>query len=520
MAKSWPFVEARKLAARMRDRGPGTPALLETGYGPSGLPHMGTFGEVARTTMVRRAYELLTGQPTRLITFSDDMDGLRKIPDNVPNADKLAPYLQKPLTQVPDPFGRYESFAHHNNAKLRQFLDDFGFEYEFMSSTECYRSGAFDGLLLRMLECYDDVLDVILPTLGEDRRASYSPFLPISPSTGRVLYVPVLERNVEAGTIVFEDEDGKKVETPVTGGAVKLQWKADWAGRWYALGVDYEMAGEDLTESVRLSSRITSALGGTPPVGFNYQLFLDHEGKKISKSKGNGLSLEEWLRYASPESLALFMFIAPKKAKRLHFDVIPKTFEDYHTHVARFSEQEGAAALDNPAWHVHQGEPPAKGPAVGFSLLLNLVGAADASDKARLWAFLKRYEPSLRPESEPELDRMVGYAINYYTDFVRPTKSYRAPTPMERAAMEDLVQRLSAVDPNEHDAKTLQDLVFAAGKSQPFEKLRDWFQALYQVLLGQAQGPRFGSFVAVFGVGETIALIKRALAQDSLAPGE
>ncbi|MCI5044166.1 MAG: lysine--tRNA ligase, partial [Aquisalinus sp.] len=341
-AKAWPFQEARALAKRLQGTPEDKPVVFETGYGPSGLPHIGTFGEVARTTMVRRAFEALTGRPTRLISFSDDMDGLRKVPDNVPNRDKLEQYLQMPLTRVPDPFGSNYSFAETNNQKLRTFLDQFGFDYEFISATDAYTSGQFDEMLLRMLEKYDDVMDIILPTIGEERRQTYSPFLPISPSTGRVLYVPMLERNVSDGTVVFEDENGEKVETNITGGAVKLQWKADWAGRWFALGVDYEMAGEDLTESVKLSGRIVKALGGRPPAGFNYQLFLDENGQKISKSKGNGLTIEEWLHYASPDSLSLYMFQAPKKAKKLYFDIIPKTVDEYWSFLERYNPDEPA----------------------------------------------------------------------------------------------------------------------------------------------------------------------------------
>ncbi|MEL7028531.1 MAG: lysine--tRNA ligase [Pseudomonadota bacterium] len=512
-AKSWPFQEARALIKRLGEDASNAPVLFETGYGPSGLPHIGTFGEVARTSMVRRAFEELTGRPTRLICFSDDMDGMRKVPSNIPNPEKLEAHLQKPLTSVPDPFGTHESFAAHNNARLRAFLDQFGFEYEFVSATESYRSGAFDAMLRRMLEVYDEVMEIILPTLGQERRVTYSPFLPISPSTGRVLYVPILERDAAAGEIVFEDEDGARVTTSVGGGAVKLQWKADWAGRWYALGVDYEMAGEDLTESVRLSSKIVRALGARPPAGFNYQLFLDENGEKISKSKGNGLTIEEWLRYASPESLSLYMFQSPKKAKKLYFDVIPKAVDDYWTHLDNYLGAEDAARLDNPAWHVHGGAPPNEASPITFALLLNLVSAANAHDKTTLWGFISRYAPGAAPETHRALDRMTDYALAYYEDFVKPAKRYRAPDDMERAAMEDLAARLDALSADETDAETLQTEVFSAGKSQAFDNLRDWFKALYEVLLGQTQGPRFGSFVAIYGVRETSKLIRDALAR-------
>ena len=548
-AKSWPFEQARALLARViRLRLPDAgdrdlaaslihngdaktavgrfpvlaerPVLFETGYGPSGLPHLGTFGEVARTTMVRIAFRALVGDalPTQLIAFSDDMDGLRKVPDNVPNQAMLAEDLGKPLTVVRDPFGEYDSFGAHNNARLRAFLDAFGFDYDFKSSTAAYRSGQFDAALLKALEQFDAIQAVMLPTLGPERRATYSPFLPISPTTGRVLQVPTLERNVARGTIVFEDEDGTRTELPVTGGQVKLQWKPDWAMRWAALGVDYEMSGKDLIDSVKASSRICRALGGEPPEGFNYELFLDEQNQKISKSKGNGLSMEDWLRYGAPESLAYYMFQSPKSAKRLYFDVIPKAADEYLQQLDAYNrDATNAPLVDNPVWHVHQGAPPNHGSPVSFSLLLNLVSAANASDKSILWGFLSRYIPGATPESEPLLDRMAGYAINYYEDFVRPAKTFRAPDDRERAAMEDLAARFRALPAGCQDAELIQNQVYEAGKAAGFEPLRGWFQALYEVLLGQTQGPRFGSFAAIFGLDRTIALIDRALAGELAA---
>ncbi|HUO21953.1 MAG TPA: lysine--tRNA ligase [Caulobacteraceae bacterium] len=551
-AKSWPFEQARALLARVlrlrladdaerdlaftlinagktdeaRAAFPAllTPVLLETGYGPSGLPHIGTFGEVARTTMVRAAFRALTDDaiPTRLISFSDDMDGLRKVPDNVPNKDVLAEDLNKPLTVVRDPFGEYASFGAHNNARLRAFLDGFGFDYEFLSSTECYKSGRFDATLLKALERFDAIQGVMLPTLGEERRASYSPFLPISPKTGKVLQVPTLERHVERGTIVFEDEDGARTEVPVTGGHVKMQWKPDWAMRWAALGIDYEMAGKDLIDSVKASNKICRILGGEPPEGFNYELFLDENNQKISKSKGNGLSMEDWLRYGAPESLAYYMFQSPKSAKRLFFDVIPKAADEYLQQLDSYNRApaEGATPpnrLDNPVWHVHAAAPPAQGSPVSFSLMLNLVSAANASNQDILWGFLSRYIPGATPASQPMLAGMAEGAINYYEDFVRPNKRFRAPDARERAAMEDLLARLKALPADCQDAELIQNEVYAAGKDAGFEPLRAWFTALYEVLLGQSQGPRFGSFAAIYGVAETIALIERALAGEDLA---
>lgn len=514
---TWVFQEALKLVQRYEGKTPEKGyVLFETGYGPSGLPHIGTFGEVARTTMVRHAFSTMCDMPTRLFAFSDDMDGMRKVPGNVPNQEMLKEHLNKPLTQVPDPFGTHESFAHHNNARLRAFLDQFGFEYEFQSATDAYKSGRFDAALLKVLENFDAVLKVMLPTLGAERQKTYSPILPISPKTGHVLQVPVLERNLAAGTIVFEDEDGTKVELPVTGGHCKLQWKADWAMRWFALGVDYEMAGKDLIDSVTLSSKICKILGGRPPEGFNYELFLDEKGEKISKSRGNGLTIEEWLRYASPESLSLYMFQSPRKAKRLYFDVIPRAVDEYIAHLTSYPTQERAAQLANPVWHIHAGNPPSETMPVTFGLLLNLVSAAHSNDKAVLWSYISRYAPGASPANHPLLDQAVGYAIAYYEDFVRPTKKFRLPDDREKAALADLARGLEGMPVNA-SAEDIQTEVYEVGKRHGFENLRDWFKALYEILLGQEQGPRMGSFIALYGLKESLALINRVLAGEQLA---
>ncbi|PCJ86769.1 MAG: lysine--tRNA ligase [Hyphomicrobiales bacterium] len=516
-SKAWPFEEARKIVKRLRGKTPDKPILFETGYGPSGLPHIGTFGEVARTSMVRTAFRVLTEDkiPTRLLSFSDDMDGFRKVPENVPDREMMAAYLGKPLTQVPDPFGSgHSSFAAANNARLRAFLDSFGFEYEFASSTEYYKSGVFDQALLKMLEVYDDILAIILPTLGPERRETYSPFLPICPRTGIVLQVPSVERKLDAGTIVYKDpETGKLIETPVTGGAVKCQWKADWAMRWLALDVDYEMAGKDLIDSVQLSSRICRALGARPPEGFNYELFLDEQGQKISKSKGNGLSVDDWLSYASPESLTQYMYVKPKTAKQLHFHVIPKNVDEYFQHLTAYEQQDAKQRLTNPVWHIHNGNPPVADMPISFAMLLNLVSASNAAHKDVLWGFISRYAPGVSEKTHPKLGEMVGYAIRYFEDFVKPTKTFRAPSDQERAAMEDLRTRLLAL-PADTSGDDVQTEVYAIGKEHEFEPLRGWFQALYQVLLGQNQGPRFGSFAALYGLAETADLIDKALAGD------
>ena len=522
-AKAWPFEQARAILKRreqMAKAGRGapitaeTPVVFETGYGPSGLPHIGTFGEVVRTTMVRQAFVALTeGEiPTRMICVSDDMDGMRKVPPTVPNPESLEPYLQMPLTKVPDPFGTHESYGHHMNARLRAFLDSFGFEYEFASATELYQNGTYDPMLLRAAEKYQAIMDVMLPTLGEERRATYSPFLPISPSTGRVLYVPMKAVDAEAGTVTFEDEDGQDATLPVTGGAVKLQWKPDFGMRWAALDVDFEMFGKDHQDNAPIYSKICSILGMRPPQQYVYELFLDENGQKISKTKGNGISVEEWLKYAPPESLSLYQFQKPRVAKKLYFDVIPKAVDEYIAFLGKYHGEEPDRQLANPVWHIHNGRPPQWSSPVSFALLLNLVSAANAETKEQLWGFITRYAPEASAGSHPLTDQLAGYALSYYEDFVKPAKVYREPDEHERAAMEDLAGRLETYTGAE-TGEELQTLTFSVGKYHDFENLRDWFKALYEVLLGQSQGPRFGGFVALYGVKETAELIREALAR-------
>lgn len=514
-ARAWPFEEARKLVKRIEKSGKAE-ALFETGYGPSGLPHIGTFGEVARTTMVRTAFRLLTRDqiPTRMLCFSDDMDGMRKIPDTVPDPKALEEHLQKPLSAIPNPFGGdYESFAAHNNAMLCRFLDTYGFDYEFASATEYYKSGRFDEKLLEAAERFEDIMKVMLPTLGAERQATYSPFLPISPKSGRVLYVPMKHVDAKAGTITFDDEDGEETTLPVTGGHVKMQWKPDFGMRWAALDVDFEMFGKDHQSNAPIYDRICKVLGGQAPEHYVYELFLDENGQKISKSKGNGISIDDWLTYATTESLALFMYQKPRAAKRLYFDVIPRAVDEYYQFAAAYNGQEAEKVLENPAFHIHSGAPGIHELPISFALLLNLVSAANAEDKAVLWGFISRYVPGATPETHPELDRLAGFAVRYFHDFIKPTKTFREPTETERAALIALHDRLAEFE-DSTDAEAIQNLVYEIGKTHEFENLRDWFKALYQVLLGQDQGPRFGSFIALYGVNETRALIARALAGE------
>ncbi len=520
LPKAWPFEEAQKLALRAEAQGK-REVLFETGYGPSGLPHIGTFGEVARTSWVRHAYTVLTGKPSRLLAFSDDMDGLRKVPDNVPDREMLRGYLGRPLTRIPDPFGTHESFGHHNNARLRGFLDRFGFEYEFGSASDYYAQGRFDAALRRVLEAFDEIVAVILPTLGPERRATYSPILPVHPETGVVEQVRIDRVDPAAATVFWTDGEGRRFETSVLGGAAKCQWKADWAMRWFALGVDYEMSGKDLIDSVKLSGRVCQVLGARPPIGYTYELFLDERGQKISKSRGNGLSVEEWLRYAPAESLSQFMYNQPHRAKKLFFDVIPRATDEYIANVERArveaSTAEGSAALlANPAWHVHAGTiPESAGSPIPFGMLLNLASVINADTPDMLWGFVVRYLPDASPQTEPFLARLVDHAVLYYRDFVRPQKRFRAPDATERAALADLAETLRGVAASA-GAEAIQDLVYAVGKRHPFPSLKAWFECLYQVLLGQQEGPRFGGFVALYGVAETVALVEHHLAAGPL----
>ena len=527
-SRAWPFEEARKIVKRYEKKGYPDTVMFETGYGPSGLPHIGTFGEVARTTMVRHAFHVLTENKvkTKLLCFSDDMDGLRKVPENVPNRALMKTYLGKPLTRVPDPFTKdYPSFGAANNARLRAFLDRFGFNYEFASATDYYTSGRFDETLLKMLANYDKIMAVIVPTLGEERRATYSPFLPISPVSGKVLQVAMIAHDAKKGTVTYiEPETGEKIETEVTGGKVKCQWKADWAMRWTALGIDYEMAGKDLIDSVALSSKICRILGGTPPEGFNYELFLDDKGQKISKSKGNGLTIDEWLTYAPTTSLGLYMYQKPKTAKRLYFDVIPKAVDEYYSFLSAYPKQSWKDRLNNPVWHMHNGNPPKVDLPVPFAMLLNLVSASNAENADVLWGFISRYAKGATPENQPELDSLVGFAIRYFNDFVKPTKKFRAPDAVERETLEKIDQTLANL-PADADAHTIQNALLDIGRVT--ERYQDhnkkspdggpgvsvsFFQMLYEVLIGQERGPRFGSFIALYGIDETRGLIAKALA--------
>ncbi|MFL6858288.1 MAG: lysine--tRNA ligase [Allosphingosinicella sp.] len=516
VSKAWPYEEARKLLKRYPDGPPAGEIVFETGYGPSGLPHLGTFQEVARTLMVRHALSEMVDWPSRLIAFSDDMDGMRKVPPGVPHQEMMHQHLDQPLSRVPDPYGcGHPSYAAHNNNLLRDFLDRFGFDYEFLASSDCYGSGRFDAALRQVLRRWDAILDVMLPTLREERRRTYSPILPIAPGSGKVLQVPVTLVDAEAGLVRYADpETGLEVEQSILGGGAKLQWKVDWAMRWVALGVDYEMSGKDLIDSVTQSSKIARVLGGRPPEGFNYELFLDENGEKISKTRGNGVTIDEWLTYAPEESLVFYLYREPRKAKQLSFGIIPKAVDEYQQFLAAYPGQPVEQQLGNPVHHVHSGAvPPARMP-LNFALLLNLVGVASTDDKDLIWAFVKRYAPAASPETHPELDALIGHALTYFRDFVAGSLRKRPPDAKEEAALRDLDARL-AVLPAGASAEEIQNLVFEVGKAHDFETLRDWFRALYETLLGTSQGPRMGSFIALYGIEDSRKLIAEALSRTA-----
>ena len=506
---AWPFVEARKLVKErskiFEKKGKIT---LQTGYGPSGLPHIGTFAEVARTTMMVNAIKNIIDIPTEIITFSDDMDGLRKVPENIPNKEILENNLHKPLTSIPDPFKKYPSFGEHNNEMLKSFLDKFNFNYTFKSSTENYKKGVFNKTLLLVLEKYEQIMEIIIPTLGKERQKTYSPFLPICNETGKVLEVPIVNLDKKSGKIIYKS-NGKDIETEVTNGNCKLQWKVDWAMRWYTFDVDYEMYGKDLIESAILSSKICKTLGKKNPNGFAYELFLDEKGEKISKSKGNGITIEQWLKYASPESLALYMYQNPKRAKKLYADVVPKAVDEYLICIDKFDQQDDKNKLLNPVWHIHNGEPPKEKSIMPFSVLLNLVGTSNASDKEVLWKFIKKYNKDINISNHPILDNLVEYALKYFNEIVKPNKKYRKPTDKEKTALKDLAKRLKNFK-NSTDPEAIQTIVYSVGKDNGYQdNLREWFKAIYEIIFGDVDGPRMGFFISFFGIEETIKLIDK-----------
>jgi lysyl-tRNA synthetase class 1 len=504
---AWPFVEAKKLLRERKSfiekKGK---IILQTGYGPSGLPHIGTFGEVARTSMMLNALKQLTEIPAEIITFSDDMDGLRKVPENVPNQKLLENNLHKPLTQVPDPFGKYQSFGEHNNEMLREFLNSFNFNYTFKSSTSLYKSGFFNSTLQLILENYDGIMNIILPTLGKERQKTYCPFLPICPESGHVLEIPVLEIDKDKSKIIF-DNKGKRLEKSILDGNCKLQWKVDWAMRWYALDIDFEMYGKDLIESAILSKKIIKLIGKNNPSGFAYELFLDEKGEKISKSKGNGITIDQWLKYASPESLSLYMYQNPRRAKKLYKEIVPKAVDEYLDFIEKAKKQDELEILMNPCWHVHNGVIPSENLIMSFSMLLNLVETSNADSKELLWKFVKKYKTNIEEKNYPIFDALVGYAIKYFNDVIKSQKKYKTPNKDEKLALEALIITIEKCN-DQMSPEDIQTLIYSTGKENGYSKnLRDWFKLIYEVVFGDENGPRMGFFISFFGVNETKELI-------------
>ena len=510
-SNSWPIVEAKKiLKERKKYIDKKGKIILQTGYGPSGLPHIGTFGEVARTSMVVNALNYLTDLPKEIITFSDDLDGLRKVPDNVPNKDVLNKNLHKPLTNIPDPFEKFKSFGEHNNEMLKKFLDKFKFEYKFMSSTNLYKSGFFNSTLKKILDNYEGIMNIIIPTLGKERQKTYSPFLPICNETGKVLEIPIIEIDKKNSYLIF-DNNGKKLKASILDGNCKLQWKVDWAMRWYTLDVDFEMYGKDLIESAILSSKIIKLLGKNNPSGFAYELFLDDKGEKISKSKGNGVTIEEWLNYASPESLSLFMYQNPKRAKKLYKEIVPKAVDEYLDLIEKSKKQDARELLLNPLWHVHNGKIPSEDNIMSFSMLLNLVETSNASSEEILWKFVKNYKTNVTKNNFPIFNNLIKYSIKYFNDVVKQNKIYKKPNSLEMKALLDLITKLENC-PDNMKPEDIQTEIYTVGKNNGYkENLREWFKLIYEVVFGVENGPRLGFFISFFGRKEMISLIKEKI---------
>ena len=503
---SWPFQEARLIAKKINKKPEKGYILFQSGYGASGLPHIGTFGEVFRTQMIMNVFNKISDIPTKLITFSDDYDALRKVPENLPNQKMLKENLGKPVSSIPDPFGKYETFADNVNNKLKTFLDTFEIKFELKSATELYKSGFFDKYLLKVLKNCKKITEIVLPTIGLERRSTYSPILPISQKTGKVLQVPIKIEDEEKGEISFTDEDGENYKTTVLKGNCKLQWKVDWAMRWDALDVDYELYGKDLVDSIRSTTQICKLLGKSPPLGFNYELFLDEKGEKISKKKGNGITIEEWIKYGPSESLLLFMYYTPKKAKRLYYDVIPKHVDEYLKHLRQFKNQNDIEKLNNPVIHIHKDKIPKAEIDISFSLILNLVSVCQSDDKNIIWNYIKEYMQDAKPSDNYYTDKLVEFSIQYYKDFVEPNKKYKKPSEEEKKILQELIKFLKKCKPK-ITSEEIQNEIYELGKKYKYE-LKDWFLFLYETLLGQKNGPRLGTFILLLSIKETIKLIE------------
>ena len=508
--KAWPFTEAQKILKKIENNREKININFETGYGPSGVPHIGTFAEVLRTNMVRNALKKINNCQSKLITFSDDLDALKKVPEDYPFPEKLSKYINFPLSSIPDFTGKYASYADRNNNLLKEFLNQFNFDYEFISSTEKYKSGDFDQCLLKILENYENISNIILPTLRKERRESYSPFLPICKETGKVLEVSITLVSKEDGIIAYRNHNNKLVETLVTKGNCKLQWKVDWAMRWSALDIDYEMYGKDLIPSFELSKQIAAYINKKVPINMSYELFLDQNGEKISKSKGNGLSIEEWMMYGTKESLALFMYQNPRRAKRLYFDCIPKSMDEYKKNHAGFFHKEHAQP-ESPIWHIHEGFIPNYTYPIEFSNLINLVTALNTSDKDTIYNFCLLYiKRKLKQEEQNDLRLIIKLAINYFQNFILPRLKKRKPIQIEKEAIFNLIREIRK-SKTELSSEEYQSLIYKYGKQIYPESLRSWFLSLYQILFGSENGPRLGSLFYLYKKEKVIKILEEVI---------
>ncbi|MDA9573396.1 lysine--tRNA ligase [Rickettsiales bacterium] len=514
-SKSWPFEEAKKIYNKIQKTTPKKGyVLFETGYGPSGLPHIGTFGEVVRTSYVMNAFNKIAPNiKTKMICVSDDIDALRKVPDNIPNQELIKANLGKPLTSVPDPFNTHQSFGQHMNSRLISFLDSFGFKYEFISATDKYKSGAYNDTMLQVMAKYQELMDLMLPTLGPERQKTYSPFMPIDKESGIVIDKGVKSINKEKASVTYYDLNNQEKEISILDGNCKLQWKIDFGARWYSFNVDYEIYGKDHAPNEPIYRKICQILGGKPPINFTYEMFLSNEGEKISKSKGNGIAIEDWLKYAPQESMSLFMYQKPKTAKRLYFDVIPKAMDEYITYSNSYNQLDEVKKLENPLFHIHNGNVNNIDFNISYSLILNLASVCNPENDDILWGFISKYQKDLHKESSPLLTKMINNAINYYNDFIKSNKKYRTPNNKEKLALQDLANEIKKADNNIiNDASQIQTMIFSIGKKHGYEKnMREWFLTLYQILLGQDQGPRMGSFIALYGQDNFLQLIDQKL---------
>ncbi|MFH2218432.1 MAG: lysine--tRNA ligase [Pseudomonadota bacterium] len=513
--KCWPFKEADKLRKRYTET-PNIPVRFETGFGPSGMPHIGTFAEVARTTWVRHAFEFLTRWPTQLIAFSDDMDGLRKVPLNLPQQEMLTENLGRPLCRIPDPFGECESYSAYMNNKLREFLDSYSFDYTFQSSHEAYTRGDFNDGLSVILQKVEDVKAIILPTMSEAKRANWSPFFPICENCGRINSTQVTGYDIENNAIDYscEQEEGEvkscghKGTASIFNGKVKVGWKIDWALRWYSYDIGYEMYGKDLIESARLSGKICRLMGKQPPTGLFYELFLDAKGRKISKSVGKGLTIDSWMSYAPLESLLFYIFQNPKQAKRLFWGIVPRSVDDYLSNLIQYRSMDPEDHPESTIWHLfNKGETvPSYNAAINFSLINNLISAVGADDIDLILEYLKRYDSSMEKYGTV-IEDLVKKAMNYYRDFILPDKKYRTPTEKEKKMFNALRNELAEYDGD--DENELQSLPFNVVRAFD-ESPKNFFKMFYEVLFGQERGPRFGTFVRLVGKEKALSLLDSA----------